>query len=119
MLIILFIFVMEIYFENDKLLELAEDECKASKKLGKIQAQLFFKRLESLYFASSPSELNSLPGNFHLLKHNRNGQWACNLVHPFRLIFEIQKIITPIESKIKGACSYKVTIIEIIDYHKK
>lgn len=36
-----------------------------------------------------------------------------------RIIFEIQKIITPIESKIKGACSYKVTIIEIIDYHKK
>jgi hypothetical protein len=42
MLIILFIFVMEIYFENDKLLELAEDESKATKKLGKIQAQLFF-----------------------------------------------------------------------------
>lgn len=36
-----------------------------------------------------------------------------------RIIFEIQKIITPIESKIKGAYSYKVTIIEIIDYHKK
>ena len=32
MLIILFIFVMEIYFENDKLLELAEDESKATKK---------------------------------------------------------------------------------------
>lgn len=117
MLIILFIFVMEIYFENDKLLELADDERKASKKLGKIQAQLFFKRLESLYLASSPSELISLPGNFHSLKHNRNGQWACNLSHPLRLIFEIQKTENLLGSKNDATDSFKVTIIEIIDYH--
>jgi proteic killer suppression protein len=117
MLIILIIFVMGIYFENEKLLELAENQRKATKKLGKLQAQLFYSRLESLFISSSPSELMFLPGNFHLLKHGRLGQWACNLVHPSRLIFEIQKIDNLLESKNEVTDSYKVTIIEIIDYH--
>lgn len=108
---------MEIYFEDARLLELASDEKKAIQKLGKIQARLFFKRLESLYIASSPSELNHLPGNFHLLKHERQGQWACNLKHPYRLIFEISCIEKDNEiQKVATNCNC-VIIIEIIDYH--
>ena len=117
MLIILFNFVMEIYFEDPKLLELASDEKKAIRKLGKLQSKLFLRRLESLYIASSPSELDYLPGNFHLLKHERRGQWACNLKHPYRLIFEIS--LFEKENKVlkEAANRYYVTIIEIIDYH--
>ena len=105
MLIILFNFVMEIYFEDPKLLELASDEKKAIRKLGKLQSKLFLRRLDYL------------PGNFHLLKHERHGQWACNLKHPYRLIFEIS--LFEKENKVlkEAANGYYVTIIEIIDYH--
>ena len=42
----------------------------------------------------------------HLLKHNRKGQYAMDLVHPYRLIFE----------KREDGMLY-VLIIEIVDYH--
>lgn len=80
---------MVIYFENSKLRDLANDEKKATQKLGKLRAKTFFKRLESLYFAKTPAELKVLPGNFHELKHSRR--------------------------KLEDA--YSVQILEIIDYH--
>ncbi len=110
---------MEIYFENTKLRDLANDEKKAIQKLGKLRAKIFFKRLESLYFADTPEELKFLPGNFHQLKHSRQGQWACDLSHPYRLVFEMyclsnQNKITDEEQL---ADAYRVQILEIIDYH--
>jgi toxin HigB-1 len=118
-MLIIFIFVMEIHFENLKLKELANDERKAIQKLGKLRAKIFYKRLELLYFADTPEDLKFLPGNFHQLKYSRLGQWACDLSHPYRLVFEVYCF--PKQNnfnnggKIADLC--RVQIIEIIDYH--
>jgi len=55
------------------------------------------------------------------LKNNRKGQWACDLDHPYRLIFEPQENPVPenddgqyIWLKIRG-----VEIVEIDNYHKE
>ena len=110
---------MEIYFENSKLRDLANDEKKATQKLGKLRAKTFFKRLESLYFAETPAELKVLPGNFHELKHSRQGQWACDLSHPYRLVFEVFSFSNMNHLKDEGKLevAYSVQILEIIDYH--
>lgn len=110
---------MEIYFENAKLRELANDEKKAIQKLGKLRAKTFFQRLESLYFAETPVELKVLPGNFHQLKHSRQGQWACDLCHPYRLVFEVYSFSNLNHFKDDGnlANAFSVQILEIIDYH--
>ncbi|ESU24360.1 plasmid maintenance system killer protein [Flavobacterium enshiense DK69] len=62
-----------------------------------------------------------MPGNFHELKSNRKGQWACDLDHPYRLIFEPHEDPIPTNddgqylwTEIKG-----VEIIEVVDYHKQ
>ncbi|KPA16425.1 killer suppression protein HigA, partial [Candidatus Magnetomorum sp. HK-1] len=62
-----------------------------------------------------------IPGRYHELKHNRKGQWSCDLDHPYRLIFEPQEKPIPMDKdgkyiwiKITG-----IEIIEIINYHKE
>jgi len=62
-------------------------------------------------------ELQYLPGNFHQLKGDRKGQWACDLDQPYRLIF---KPVTIPESSSETYILVElidVEIIDITDYH--
>lgn len=97
---------MEIYFRDKKLQRLVEDERLLVKTLGKIRSNILLRRLDDMAVANSVTLLKSLPGRFHELTGNRNGQWACDLDHPYRLVFEVEGETT-------------VNIIEIIDYHGK
>ena len=45
-------------------------------------------------------------GRCHPLHQNRQGQYAVDLIHPMRLVFEKK------ESEVQIAC-----IVEIVDYH--
>ncbi|MFA9371002.1 MAG: type II toxin-antitoxin system RelE/ParE family toxin [Labilibaculum antarcticum] len=110
---------MNITFANKQIEKLANNISKAQKKLGHERANKFHQRLGELYDAESFAELEFLPGHYHSLKSNRNGQWACNLDHPYRLIFEpnpqpvpCNEHGTPILSEMKI-----VDIVEITDYH--
>lgn len=110
---------MDITFADKKLEKWANNFASAQKKLGNERAVLYHKRLGDLYDAVCFNDLRFLPGNFHTLSGNRNGQWSCNLDHPYRLIFEpaVKPIPrnehgTPILSEMKI-----VEIIEIVDYH--
>lgn len=91
----------------------------AERKLGKREASLFKQRLDDLRAAQTLEDVRNLPGNYHELVGNRKGQWACNLVHPNRLIFEPQENPIPTNDdgqylwiEIKG-----VEITNIEDYH--
>lgn len=110
---------MIITFGDRKLNKYANDDRLAVKNLGKRVAEIYKRRLDDLEAAESLEDVRYLPGRFHELKENRKGQWACDLVHPYRLIF------TPLENpmptdkdgkyiwvEIKG-----VEIVEIEDYH--
>lgn len=110
---------MNITFANKKLEKQANNFALAQKKLGNDRATKYHQRLGDMRDAESFNDLQFLPGNFHNLSGNRNGQWSCSLDHPYRLIFEpaIQPIPTnehgtPILTEMKI-----VEIIEIVDYH--
>jgi len=109
---------MKIIFANKKLEKFANNFSTAQKKLGHERATKYHQRLDDIHDADSFADLEFLPGNFHNLSGDRNGQWACSLDHPYRLIFEpVQPVPenehgTPILSEMKV-----VDIIEIVDYH--
>ncbi len=110
---------MIITFGDRKLNKYANDDRLAVKNLGKRVAEIYKRRLDDLEAAESLEDVRYLPGRFHELKENRKGQWACDLVHPYRLIF------TPLENPIPTDKDGKyiwveikgVEIVEIEDYH--
>lgn len=110
---------MIITFGDRKLSKYANDDRLAVKGLGKRVAEIYKRRLDDLEAAESLEDVRYLPGRFHELKENRKGQWACDLVHPYRLIF------TPLENPIPTDKDGKyiwveikgVEIVEIEDYH--
>lgn len=110
---------MEITFDNNKLKKLANNYSKCQKAMGVQRTKLFNKRLGDLNDALTLEDVRNLPGNYHELKEDRKGQWACDLDQPYRLIFEPHERPIPTDAagkyiwlEIKG-----VEIIEIIDYH--
>lgn len=110
---------MDIKFENNRLRKLANDVRKCKKELGERQATLFLRRLSDLRDAENLEDVRHLPGRFHELKETRKGQWACDLDHPYRLVFEPQQ--NPIPTNADGQYIWfqiiAIQIIEIVDYH--
>ncbi len=91
------------------------------KELGANGAKVFQKRLQVLLFADTLEDVRNMPGRFHELKHERKGQWACDLEQPYRFIFKPHENPIPenehgqyIWIEIKG-----VEIQEIVNYHKE
>ncbi len=70
-------------------------------------AELIHLRIDQLNAAETVEEMiNFSIGRCHQLNGNREGQYALDLVHPYRLIF------VKIDDRIQI-----VKIIEIVDYH--
>ena len=108
---------MNITFADKKLEKYANNYKTAVKKLGKKRADLFIKRLEDLKQALNYEELQFLPGNFHILKGDRKGQWACNLDHPYRMIFQPVSLPEAANKTYILIELIDAEIIEIVDYH--
>ncbi len=112
---------MEITFADRLLEKIANNDKRRIKKLGKRQGDLFKQHLDELSAAETLEDVRYLPGKYHELGKNRKGQWACDLVQPYRLIFEPHESSIPTDdggkyiwNEIKG-----VEIIEIANYHKE
>ena len=112
---------MKITFTHKKLENLVNDDRKMLKEFGKIRAQKLRLRLTQLLDAESLEDVRFMPGNYHELKNERKGQWACDLDQPYRLIFTPLEKPIPINEdgqyvwiEIKG-----VEVIEIVNYHKE
>ena len=97
------------------------DDRKMVKELGKPRATKMRARLTQLKFAKTLEDVRNLPGNYHELIGDRKGQWACDLDHPYRLIFEPHE--KPIPTNEHGQYIWinilGVEIIEIVNYHKE
>nr|WP_159636517.1 type II toxin-antitoxin system RelE/ParE family toxin [Sphingobacterium composti Ten et al. 2007 non Yoo et al. 2007] len=110
---------MDIKFDDKKLRKLANDPRKCKQEMGARRATLFLKRLTDLRDAETLEDVRHLPGRYHELKETRKGQWACDLDHPYRLIFIPQE--NPIPTNEDGQYIWfeivGVEIIEIVDYH--
>jgi len=112
---------VEITFDDPKLKKLANDYRKCQKQMGQIRAKLYNKRLGDLRNSRTLEDVRNLPGHYHELIEDRKGQWACDLDHPYRLIFEPnEKPITEDENgKFIWLAITSVEIIEITNYHGK
>lgn len=112
---------MNITFADRKIRKYANDDRLALKEFGKTRFEFFKKRMNALHMAENLEELRHLPGNWHELKNERKGQWACDLDQPYRLIFEPQEKPIPTDQSGKYIWSEikAVKIIEITNYHKE
>lgn len=110
---------MNIKFESKNLEKYANNDRLGSKKLGQKRFIKFKKRLDQLKASKTLEDVRFQPGRFHELTSDRKGQWACDLDHPYRLIFEPQEnpIPTDDDGKYIWVEIKAVEIIEIDDYH--
>ena len=92
-----------------------------TREFGPLRTKLLLRRLGALADARTLEDVRNEPGNFHELKADRKGQWACDLDQPYRLIFEPHEDPIPTDAsgryiwlEIKG-----VEVVEISNYHGK
>lgn len=110
---------MEVFFKNKKLQKYAENTKFSITKLGPQRSELYMRRIGDLMAAESLEDLRHAPGHYHDLVGDRKGQWACNLDHPYRLIFVPHE--EPIPTDEGGKYIWieikSVIVINIEDYH--
>lgn len=108
---------MEISFKDESLKDLCEQAKLAQRKLGAPMAKKLRVRLADLMAATSVTELCA--GRPHPLTGDRAGQFALDLVHPQRLVFEPDNEPLPIseDGSINWSQVTRVCIIWIGDYH--
>lgn len=112
---------MIITFADRNLRKYANNNKLANKKMGAKRAKIYQKRLDDMAAADSFADLEFLPGRYHQLSENRKDKWACDLDHPYRLVFEPAEVPIP-----KGEDGKQILIeiksleiIEVINYHKE
>ena len=86
---------MEITYKTRKIEKVCTIASEAEKKYGSEMAEKIHQRMVQFHI-----------GRCHPLKGNRKGQYAMDLVHPYRLVFE------KIGNEIQIA-----NVMEIVDYH--
>lgn len=98
---------MDISYRTNKLEKVCTDASIAERKYGIEMAEKLQQRIDQIKAADSVETLIKFKiGRCHPLHQNRKEQYAMDLVHPYRLVFEKIGNITKI-----------VKIIEIVDYH--
>ena len=90
---------MEITYKTRKIEKVCTIASEAEKKYGSEMAAKIHQRIDE-------EMVQFHIGRCHLLKGNRKGQYAMDLVHPYRLVFE------KIGNEIQIA-----NVMEIVDYH--
>jgi len=99
--------LLQIIYKSNKLERICTNYDVAKKEYGEEMAQLIHQRINQLKAAASVEMLVQFSvGRCHPLKGKRKGQYAMDLVHPYRLIFEHNKTNIQV-----------VRIIKIEDYH--
>lgn len=98
---------MEIEYSNKQIEKVCTNASVAIRNHGKIMATKIHQRIGEIAAISSVEDmiLYSI-GRCHKLTGNRKKQYAVDLVHPYRLVFEV-----------KGDIVQVAIIEEIVDYH--
>ncbi len=112
---------MEIEFRNSRTAKLFSTEKALRKQFGIRMTSVIKRRLIQLAAAESLEDLRGTPGRLHELTGDRAGQFAMDLVHPERLIFEPVDDDDSDSRKPDGGWDWsKITgiiILEAADYH--
>lgn len=98
---------MQVEYKNDKLRKICTIASYAQRAYGDKMVNKIHQRIDELNAADGVSEMLKYHiGRRHLLQGERSGQYALDLVHPYRLIFVEVKDTIEI-----------VNVIETVDYH--
>jgi proteic killer suppression protein len=111
---------MNIAFARRKLEKTFNSQTALKKAFGDRMARIVAMRMAVLRHARTLSMVPvTRPERRHLLEGNRAGQYAVDLVHPKRLVFEPNH--DPVPRKEDGGINTDqvtaITIVEVIDYH--
>ena len=98
---------MDITYKNKKIERVCTDAKTAERTYGRGMADKIHHRIDEICAVDTVEIMIQFHiGRCHTLKQNRKGQYAVDLVHPYRLVFE------KIGNEIQIA-----NILEIVDYH--
>lgn len=98
---------MDITYKNNKLEKVCTDAKVAERSYGKEMAEKIQMRIDEITAADTIEMMIQFHiGRCHSLTSNRKGQYAMDLVHPYRLVF-----------KKHGNEIQIAHILEIVDYH--
>lgn len=98
---------MNIIYKNNKIMKVCTDAKISDRIYGKVMSEKIQMRIDEITAADNVEELIMYHiGRCHQLSNNRKGQYAMDLVHPHRLVFEKH-----------GNEIQVANIIEIVDYH--
>lgn len=98
---------MKIEYKTKSIEKVCEDASAAERKYGSQMAEKIQLRIDQIRSADSVEQMIQYKiGRCHPLHQNRKTQYAVDLVHPQRLVFEK-----------KGDEIQIANIIEIVDYH--
>ncbi len=98
---------MYITFKNKKLEKICTDAKTADRTYGKRMSAKIKQRMDEIRAADTVEMMIRFHiGRCHSLTQDRNGQYAVDLVHPYRLVFETN-----------GDEIQIANILEIVDYH--
>lgn len=98
---------MEVTYKNKKIKKVCTIAREAEKAYGREMANKIHQRIDEITASDTVEVLIQFRiGRCHLLSNNRKGQYAMDLVHPYRLVFEK-----------KGEEIQIANILEIVDYH--
>ena len=99
--------MLKIEYKNKKLEKVCTDAKTAEKQYGCQMAEKIQMRIDQITAADSINMLVQLHiGRCHALTGDRKGQYAMDLVHPYRLVFQEK------ENSVEIAL-----ILDIVDYH--
>jgi proteic killer suppression protein len=111
---------VEITFRQQRLRKTFSSEREIRKEYGNDMARTIMRRLAVLNAAPTLTQVPIVPPlRRHLLSDARKDQYAVDLVHPRRLIFEVNH--NPVPRYADGGIDTDqitaITIIEVVDYH--
>ena len=111
---------MDIAFRTRKLERIFNSAAALQKAYGARMARMIMTRLAVLEEAANLASVPTTPPDrSHLLRGDRAGQFAVDLVHPHRLVFEPNHELLP-RAEDGGIDAGQVTaivIVEVTDYH--
>ncbi len=98
---------MDIIYKNKKIEKVCTDARTAERTYGAEMAEKIQQRIDEISAADTVEMMIQFHiGRCHPLTQNRKGQYAVDLAHPYRLVFEK-----------RGDEIQLVNILEIVDYH--
>ncbi len=111
---------MDVYFNSKKLSKTLQSEKELNMAYGVENAKKIKQRLVELKASPNLKEVQNLPmARCHELSGNKKGQFAVDVKHPYRLIFEPAHVKVPRKEDggIDLARVTEIRVLSIEDYH--